>query len=168
MKFSRQLRYYYLRFLRLRGEPQELALGICIGVFAGLLPILPFQTAFAVFLALLFKASKITAALGTWISNPLNWYFLYLYSFKLGAWILRLPPNMSLFNSVIEAIKNKEGFLVIASKMLGTGGAYGAAFLLGGLILGIVFSPLFYLPSLALFRRIKLWKISRRGISCDI
>ena len=168
MKFSRQLRYYYLRFIRIRGEPKELALGICIGIFAGLMPILPFQTALAVFLALLLKASKITAALGTWISNPFNWYFLYLYSFKLGAKVLGLSPDMSLFNRVIEAIRHGEGFMVITGKMLGTSGVYGAAFLVGGLILGVIFSPLFYYPSLYLFNRIQQWRINKERVSCDI
>ena len=63
--YERQLKYYYIRFLRLRGEPHELALGMAIGVFSGMMPILPFQIALAVTLALLFKTSKITAALGT-------------------------------------------------------------------------------------------------------
>ena len=54
------------------------------------MPILPFQIALAVLLALIFRGSKIAAALGTWISNPLNWYFLYLYSYKIGAAILCL------------------------------------------------------------------------------
>ena len=91
MIFERQIRYYYLRFIRLRGDPSELALGMALGVFTGMMPIMPFQIAVAVALALFFKGSKITAALGTWISNPLNWYFLYYANYKLGAFILRLP-----------------------------------------------------------------------------
>ena len=90
MIFERQIRYYYLRFIRLRGEPHELAMGMAFGIFSGMMPILPFQTALAVALALFFKGSKIAAALGTWVSNPLNWYFLYYYSYKLGALIYNL------------------------------------------------------------------------------
>ncbi len=71
MKFNRQIRYYYLRFIRLRGQPHDLALGMAMGIFCGMLPIIPFQTALAVTLAIFFKGSKITAALGTWVSNPL-------------------------------------------------------------------------------------------------
>ena len=40
--YERQLKYYYIRFLRLRGEPHELALGMAIGVFSGMMPILFF------------------------------------------------------------------------------------------------------------------------------
>ena len=76
MKYSRQIRYYYLRFIRLRGESHELALGLAFGIFAGMMPIMPFQIALAVALALVFKGSKITAALGTWISNPLSWLII--------------------------------------------------------------------------------------------
>ena len=67
MKYSRQLKYYLLRFTRLRGEPHDLALGLSFGIFSGMLPIMPFQIAFAVMLSLIFKVSKITAIIGTWI-----------------------------------------------------------------------------------------------------
>ena len=93
MKFQRQIKYYYLRFIRLRGEPHELALGIAFGVFSGMMPVVPFQTVLAITLSLFFKGSKITAALGTWVSNPLNWYFIYYYSYRLGAWIIGLPEK---------------------------------------------------------------------------
>jgi uncharacterized protein (DUF2062 family) len=62
LELKRLIRYYYLRFIRLRGNPHELALGMSFGIFTGLMPILPFQTVLAVALALVFKGSKITAA----------------------------------------------------------------------------------------------------------
>jgi uncharacterized protein len=104
----RTLKYLHLRFIRLRGQPHEIALGIALGIFAGAMPIVPFQTAFAVFLALLFKGSKIAAALGTWISNPLNWYFFYFYSYKIGAWIIGLRLTHKGFHSVLTSIHEGE------------------------------------------------------------
>ncbi|MBW1669288.1 MAG: DUF2062 domain-containing protein, partial [Deltaproteobacteria bacterium] len=38
MKLIRQLKYLYIRFIRLRGDPRELALGTALGVFAGMMP----------------------------------------------------------------------------------------------------------------------------------
>ena len=100
MKLSRISRYYFLRFIRLRGEPRELALGMSFGIFSGMMPIIPFRTILAVALALVFKGSKITAALGVWVSNPLNWYILYYLNYKIGAFILGLSRDNKGFSSL--------------------------------------------------------------------
>jgi uncharacterized protein (DUF2062 family) len=162
--FERQIRYYYLRFIRLRGDPSELALGMAFGVFTGMMPIMPFQIAVAVALALFFKGSKITAALGTWISNPLNWYFLYYANYKLGAFILRLPEQNEIFSSVMTAIRSGEESMVIVNTILGAGGVSLAAFLLGGLVMGIVAAFPTYFIFLPVFRRIRAWRRARRKL----
>jgi uncharacterized protein (DUF2062 family) len=149
-KYRRSLKYLYLRCIRLRGHPRELALGMALGIFAGSMPILPFQTALAVFLALLFKGSKLAAALGTWISNPLNWYFLYFYSYKIGAWILGLPSTGKVFHSILLSVHQRDDGWIVFQKMAGAGGEIMAAFLVGGLVLGLVFS----LPSYFIFVKI--------------
>jgi len=162
--FERQIRYYYLRFIRLRGEPHELALGMAFGVFTGMMPIMPFQIAVAVTLALLFKSSKIAAALGTWISNPLNWYFIYYYNFKLGAIILRLPEQTPIFSSVLTAIQSGEESLVIVGKILGAGGIGLAAFLIGGLVMGTVAAIPCYFIFLSIFRYLKTWRKLKKEV----
>ncbi len=149
-KYRRAFKYLCLRFIRLRGHPRELALGMALGIFAGSMPILPFQTALALFLALLFKGSKLAAVLGTWISNPLNWYFLYFYSYKIGARILGLPSTSKVFHSIMHSIHQQDGARIIFEKMAGAGGDLVAAFLVGGLVLGLVFS----IPSYFIFIRI--------------
>jgi len=164
LKFSRQLKYYYLRFLRLRGQPDELALGMAFGIFTGMMPIMPFQTAVAVTLAIFFKGSKITAALGTWISNPFNLYLLYHYNFKLGAFLLGLPEKSAGFSAIMAAIRSGEEPMVIVGKLIGVGGTTGIAFLVGGLVMGIVTSFPAYLIFLYVFRRIKNWRQSRKEI----
>ena len=164
MIFERQIRYYYLRFIRLRGEPRELALGMAFGVFTGMMPIMPFQIAVAVALALFFKGSKITAALGTWISNPLNWYFLYYANYKLGAFLLRLPEKNEMFSSVMTAIQSGEESMVIVNTILGAGGVSLAAFLLGGLVMGTVAAFPTYFILLPVFRRIRDWRRARRKL----
>jgi uncharacterized protein (DUF2062 family) len=135
---------------------------MALGVFAGMMPILPFQTAFAVSLALLFKGSKITAALGTWISNPLNWYFQYYYSYKLGALLLGIPKDNKVFSSIMAAVRSGEESMAIAGKVIGAGGAMIAAFLIGGMLMGIVVAPLAYYIFLRLFTYISLWRDARR------
>ncbi|SPD72488.1 conserved membrane hypothetical protein [uncultured Desulfobacterium sp.] len=162
--FERPIRYYYLRFIRLKGEPNELAAGMAFGVFSGMMPILPFQIALAVSLSLLFKGSKITAALGTWVSNPLNWYFLYYYSYKLGAFILRLPEQNAIFSSVMMAIRSGEDAMAIAGKITEAGGFVIPAFLVGGLVMGTAAALPSYFIFLRIFRCIRHWREARKRI----
>jgi len=149
-RYVRTVKYLYLRLARLRGHPHDLALGMALGVFAGSMPILPFQTALALFLAFVFRASKITAALGTWVSNPFNWYFLYYYSYKIGAWMLGLPATSGVFHSVMASIHRGEDAWTVFNGIVGAGGGFMAAFLLGGLVLAVVSS----IPSYFMFLRI--------------
>ncbi len=161
MKYSRQIKYYSLRFIRLRGKPHELALGLAFGIFSGLLPIMPFQTALAVALALFFKASKITSALGTWISNPLNWYFLYFFSYKIGASILGLPEKSRIFSSVMASLRNGEDAMVVIGKITGAGSAIISAFLIGGGVMGFIFAIPSYFIFLKIFQLIESWRKGR-------
>lgn len=164
MELKRLIRYYYLKFIRLRGEPHELALGMSFGIFTGMMPIMPVQMALAVALALVFKASKITAALGTWISNPLNWYFLYYYSHKLGASILGIQSQQGpMFSSIMASVRLGEDAMVIAEKILAAGGLMIAAFLTGGLIMAIVTAIPSYFIFLFIFKKIRAWRDARKG-----
>jgi uncharacterized protein len=137
---------------------------MAFGIFSGMMPILPFQIAFAVALSLFFKGSKIAAALGTWVSNPLNWYFLYYYSYKLGAFLLRLPEKNAIFSSVMTSIQSGEDAMVIVGKIFGAGGFVIAAFLVGGLVLGTAAAIPSYFIFLRIFKSIRLWREARRRL----
>ncbi|RLB24290.1 MAG: DUF2062 domain-containing protein [Deltaproteobacteria bacterium] len=160
---TRTARYYYLRLRRLRGQPEELAMGMALGVFAGSLPIIPFQTALAVALALCFKASKLTAAIGTWVSNPFDWYFFYFYSYKFGAVLLGLPEHKALFSRILNSVQQGHSFLKVAETILETGSVFALAFLVGGILIGIALAPISYILSVLLFRKIKKSKASKKG-----
>ena len=158
--FYRRFRYIYLRLIRLRDQPNELALGMAIGIFTGMTPTIPLHTVVAVALALIFKASKITAAVGTWICNPLTVYPIYKYSYKIGSFILGFDHNEKILRPLMEAINNIR-LLDIATTIAGAGGMVAAAFLLGGILLGVMFSVPSYFLSFHCFRVFYLWRKSR-------
>jgi len=135
---------------------------MAFGIFSGMMPTIPFHTALAVALALFFKGSKITAALGTWFSNPLSWYFLYYLNYQIGALILGLSERNRVFSSVMESMHHGEEAMVIAGKIAGAGGIIITAFLLGGIIMGIVSALPSYFIFLRFFRFIKNWREKRR------
>jgi len=97
MLFERAKRFvqrWYVRLVRIKATPQYIATGLASGVFVGLLPVLPFQTVLAIALAFVARGSKIAAALGTWVSNPLNWIPLYMMCYYIGRFVVPfdVPP----------------------------------------------------------------------------
>ncbi|MGQ9687580.1 MAG: DUF2062 domain-containing protein [Desulfobaccales bacterium] len=88
MNLKRTLKYHWLRFRRLQGDPKRLALGAALGVFIGFTPTIPFHTILALSLASLLRVSIITAYMGIWISNPVTWVPQYLLAYEVGRHLL--------------------------------------------------------------------------------
>lgn len=151
----------YLRLARLRGHPHELALGMAFGIFIGMTPTIPFHMITAVTLALFFKASKITAAAGTWVCNPLTIYPIYKYCYKIGITILGFDYNAKLLLPVAEAINHMEVFDVVAT-ILGSGAMAVVTFLLGGIVLGVIFGVPSYFIFFYFFKIFISWRRSRK------
>jgi uncharacterized protein (DUF2062 family) len=164
-KCRRSARYHYLKFLRLEGDPQRLSIGLAFGIFAGMVPVLPFQTILALTLASIFRGSRIAAVLGTWVSNPLTWALLYYSSFKLGAWIFGVPETNKIFASIMSSIHQGEGWMVMVHKMAEAGALMVGTFITGGALLGLMVAAPSYLVILKFFHVVGQWrseKISSR------
>ena len=84
---KRAFRLFFLRILRLKGEPEEVAGGIAIGVFIGLTPTVPLHTILSVLIAFLLGKSKLAAALGGLIANPFMLPLIYILDYKVGRMI---------------------------------------------------------------------------------
>jgi uncharacterized protein (DUF2062 family) len=82
--WKRQLRYLYLRFLRLQGSPQYLARGIASGVFSGCFPLFGLQIIIGVTIATVFRGHRIMAAAATWVSNPFTYVPLFAFNYQVG------------------------------------------------------------------------------------
>ena len=81
-------RYFYDRFVRLHGSPEQIAWGAALGLFVAMSPTMGIQMYIAVPLAALFKISKVAAAASVWVTNPLTAPFLYGLNYVLGAKLL--------------------------------------------------------------------------------
>ena len=89
MIIEKRLHDFYGRFFSLRGEPRAIAMGLAIGVFIGVTPTIPFQTALIILFCLLFGHNLTAAYLGSWlISNPLTIPILYFSQYALGRRLL--------------------------------------------------------------------------------
>lgn len=75
----------YERFLKIRGEPREIALGFALGLYVGMTPFIGLQTVMAVPLAALLKWNKISAAVAVWFTNAATAPFIYSVTYLVGA-----------------------------------------------------------------------------------
>lgn len=78
--------------IRIHDSPKRIALGVAIGVFWGILPTFGFAILFSVPTAFVLRANRLSAIAGTFVSNPLTWFFIYPFGYKIGQQILGLPP----------------------------------------------------------------------------
>jgi len=121
------IRRLYERFIMIRGEPREVALGFALGIFVGMTPTVGVQTPIAIFIAALFKWGKLSAAIGVWISNPLTVPIIYGVTYITGAKLLSLDPvfNMPLSPtwSTLKAMLQKApqafGAMTVGGALLG-------------------------------------------------
>ncbi len=65
---------------------------LTIGVVVSLLPV-PGHTALAVIVALVAGVNLGVAALAAWINGPLTMLPIFYAEYRLGAWLLRVPPQ---------------------------------------------------------------------------
>lgn len=92
LSFKKYIRLTRLRLLRMRGTPREVALGMAVGLFVGLMPIL-FQVPVAVVFAALLRCSKLAAAIGSLFSNPVTNIPIFYTTYLAGALVLGRDPN---------------------------------------------------------------------------
>jgi uncharacterized protein (DUF2062 family) len=151
-----------LKFIRIKGEPHDLALGMALGIFCAMLPILPFHIAFAIALALIFRVSKITAAIGVFVSNPFTWSILYYFNYRIGAFILNLSENNRGFSSIMESVQENAETMETIIRIAHASRTIIAAFVIGGLIMGVIAAVPSYFIFLKIFTIVRNWRQRRK------
>ncbi|NER81325.1 MAG: DUF2062 domain-containing protein [Leptolyngbya sp. SIO1D8] len=141
--WRRRTRYIYLKFIRLRGHPKELARGLAAGVFAGMFPLFGLQTIIGVAIAFRIQGNPLMAAGGTWISNPLTYFPIFAFNYQVGSWILG-RASMQPFTD-LESLKT----------WLEASADVAVTLMLGSLVMGLILGVLSYWLGLPLIRRIQ-------------
>lgn len=148
----RTLKYFYLRFIRLKGDPHTLAKGIAIGVFIGSTPTVPFHTVLTLSLALIFRAAKFPALVASMlVTNPLTYYL----SWKIGNWLTPWDLSWERINTVKEVILSGAGFFEIISAFGKLSHEVIIAMLLGGIIYATPLALLGYIISYKFFMTVQ-------------
>lgn len=158
MEPQRTARLYYLKILRLKGDPYSLARGVTVGVALGVIPILPIQTLVILILTPLFRGNSIAAVLaGLLAGNPLTLFPLYYICWKIGKWLYPVELNWSVVRETLEFVLSGEaaslGARLAALSHLGYESLL--ILLLGGIVLAIPAALVTYPLALRLFLAIQ-------------
>ena len=104
-----KIKWLYDRFLKIRGTPREIALGMALGLFIGFSPTMGLQIIIGVFIASLLKWSKIATLIGVQITNPITAPLIYSPTYYIGAKVIGLETMFvfkgSDLSSLFEMIK---------------------------------------------------------------
>jgi uncharacterized protein (DUF2062 family) len=158
----RAARYYYLRFIRLRGSPGVLARGVAIGAFIGITPTIPFHTILALLFAFILRGSKIAALLvSVIVSNPLTFFFQYYFSWKIGNWLTPGKHSWDEVSSLLETIANGGKFGETMTALADIGLDSLLILIGGGIVLATPFTIIFYIISFLLFRDIQRKRLEK-------
>jgi uncharacterized protein (DUF2062 family) len=104
------LRQGFVRFLKIRGQPHEIACGLALGLVIGMTPLMGLQIAIAVSLAALLKWNKISAAGGVFITNPFTAPIIYPINYLVGAKLMGVSNHFILsqdagFSTLVAMIR---------------------------------------------------------------
>ena len=114
-------------------SPNRVAAGWALGMFAGCSIPFGFQLVVSIPLSIIFKVSKVGATLGTLITNPVTIFFIYPAQTYI---VSRLFFGGSL---TYERLKNVEWTF---ESIVRLGAEIFASFLIGGLLLALIMTPI--------------------------
>ena len=146
--FIRQLKLLMVRFIRLRGLPEEIAKGVALGIFIGMTPTFGFQMAIALFFAYLLRENRLAALLGVWVTNPVTAPFIFAIKYEIGRILLNLERARLPLEFTWEAY-SKLGWNIMYPLWV------------GGIFAGIILGALAYFLTLRMVPIVKSWRIPR-------
>jgi uncharacterized protein len=156
MKITRLSRYFYLKFIRLKGEPHSLAMGTAIGVLVGLTPTMPFHTVIILGITMTTRSSAIAGIISSWIvCNPLTYLPIYYFSMVVGNFVTPYHLNWQRIQHSLNALTSHSSFLDSFHEIAGLGFETIVVMLIGGLVIALPFTIASYYLSLHLFHRIR-------------
>ncbi|MFC1512862.1 DUF2062 domain-containing protein [Thermodesulfobacteriota bacterium] len=156
MQAQRTFRYYYLKFIRLNGEPVELARGVGIGLFIGITPTIPLHTVLILLVTLISRSSKIAGLLSSFaVSNILTIPPTYYLSWKVGAWLTGTRITWAHIRTVMDLVLSDAGFMERMTAVAHLGREALVTLLLGGFLLALPVGVIGYFFSYRFFAAIQ-------------
>jgi len=120
-------------------SPAEIALGVSLGNFVGILPFLGLHTVIALGLAYILRLNMGVVFLGTTISNPLSFPFILFISAQIGSVILT--------GSLLDMTFSGDAMALVKQYLYPT--------LIGSIVLGLAVGTVTYPITLRFARRFR-------------
>ena len=163
MNLDRTRRYYYLRFVRLKGNPRSLAMGSAIGVFVGITPTIPFHTIVIFVLSIFTRSSFIAGLITSWVvCNPLTYIPQYFLSLKIGNLVTPYELSWDQVRSVLETLLSDVSFGMRMKALVTVSYEAIIVMLIGGTILALPFAVISYYLSYFTFVKIRKKRQEKR------
>lgn len=138
---KRWTKYWYLRLMRQKSSPKNLAAAMALGMFIGAMPIIPFQSVVVIALAFVMRVNKLAAWLATCYSNAATMVPFYYFLFLVGHAVVP-----------VEGVTFDPNNLEMA-QLLASGWKVFTVMFTGGLVFGIPATLITYFASLFIIRR---------------
>lgn len=133
----RTIKYYTLRFIRLRGSPKSLAMGAAVGILIGISPTIPLHTVAIIGFTVLMRVSTVAALItATVICNPLTMAPLYYICWFVGNFIFPDRLTWERIKEVLYLITH-QGFMDSIHTLTSLSFDAILVMLTGGFVIGI-------------------------------
>ncbi len=155
-KIRRTSRYYYLKIIRLQGDPHAIARGMAIGVFIGITPTIPLHTVTIILFSYLLRGNTIAAFLANLLfCNPLTYFPQYYLSWLIGNWLTGGALSWDRIHAAMAVLFSGAGMEEILHTIAQLGQEAVIVMLLGGFILATPFTVASYFLSLRFFTTLR-------------
>lgn len=119
MKIYSQVKEYIIRLAKKGLTPDEIAVGVAIGIFIGFIPLIGVHTLMAFALAYFLRLNTFLVLLGTQISNPVSFPFQIFLSAEIGSLLLNGKLLDIKFSKDISYLEHYILPIIVGSLVLG-------------------------------------------------
>ncbi len=98
------------KLLHIEDRPERTALAFAIGVFLGFSPFLGLHTIAGLVIAFVFRLNRVAVLLGVWTNTPWSLIPYYVFSTRIGMWVLDFHIEPRLFQNLFT-LGLREGFV---------------------------------------------------------
>lgn len=156
MNPKRTARYYYVKFMRLKGDPHSLALGTAIGVFIGITPTIPLHTILIIMATVVTRSSTIAGILASFlVCNPVTYVPQYYLATVVGNALTPYDLTWAKIKEVLELLLQHHGLTQSMKILAGLGYDAMIVLVVGGVVLGLPCAVVSYIFSLRSFHKIR-------------
>lgn len=88
--FRRSFRYLSHRIARIPGTSHDIAVGFASGAAMSMTPFMGFHFVISALLAWILRGNILASALGTLVGNPWTFPFIWVWTYRVGCWVLQI------------------------------------------------------------------------------